>query len=205
MALGTPPPDNLGPMSRDWGRWATDQAKTNAEQIERMGGDASNDGRLNNTTLDSIGVQVTEISSRQSSFTQAEPMTTAPFNGAGTDAPMIVREIQVPRPKDAPRSGWLAVSFDVSQTTDEFSVAFLTIYIDGRVFHKNSVGFPTNLVTPPAWGTNSNISAFTGYIAAPDFGGLLRIELTPGATSGTPLRTITASNFQVTNQYSQKA
>lgn len=199
-----PPLSNLGPMSEPWARWQTDQTVTNALAIERLGGDASNDGRINNSTMDTMASQINEIYQRQSAYTTASPMTTASFNGTGTNAPMIAREIQLARPSDSSRTGWLAVSFDVSQSNSDFSVAFLTLYIDGRAFHKNSVGFPTSLVTPPAWGTNSNISGFTGFTASPNAGGLVRIELTPSSTSGAALRTITASDFQVTHQYSQR-
>lgn len=205
MATTKPPMSNLGPMSEPWGRWQTDQTITNAEAIERLGGDASNDGRINNSTLDVMADQINEIYQRQSAYTEAPSVTTAPFNGTTTSAPMVAREIQLPRPTDQSRSGWLSVSFDLSQSSGDFSVAFFTLYIDGNIFHKNSVSFPTSPVTPPAWTASSNVVGFSGFSASPSSGGLVRIEMTPSANfaSGDGLRTITASNFRVTHQYSQ--
>ena len=201
-----PPPSNLGPMAEPWARWQTDQTVTNAEAIERLGGDASNDGRINNSTLDVMAEQINEIYQRQSAYTDAPSITTAPFNGTDTSAPTVAREIQLPRPTDAARSGWLAVSFDLTQSTADFSVAFFTLYVDGQIFHKNSVSFPTNPVTPAEWAASSNIVGFSGFTASPNSGGLVRIEMTPSANfaSGSGLRTITATNFKVTHQYSQK-
>lgn len=203
--LTTPPPNNLGPMSQEWGRYITVQTRQNAEAIERMGGDASNDGQVNNSTMDQMASQLNEVNQRQSAFTVADSITTAPFNGGGTNAPMVARNIEIPRPADVARSGWLALTFDVSQTTNEFTVAFFTIYIDGNPFHKSSIGFPVSTVTPASWGSGASVSAFTGFVAGPSFGGLVRVEMTGTANFGTVLRTVTASNFQVTNQYSQKA
>jgi len=203
--MATPPPSNLGPMSEPWARFQTDQTLQNATAIERLGGDATNDGRLNNSTLDNMAAQLEEINQRQSGYVTANDITTAPFNGTGTSAPTVAQEIQLPRPTDTRRSGWLAVTFDVSQSTADFGTAFLTIYIDGRVFHKNSVGFPTSTITPPEWASNSNVAGFTGFTAEPSSGGLLRVELTGSASSGAALRTVSARSFQVTYQYSQKA
>lgn len=204
MAIIKPPPPNLGPMSQDWGRYMTEQVQQNAVAIERLGGDASNDGRVNNSTLDTMTSQLEEIGQRQSGYVTAAPITTAAFNGTGTSAPMVAREIQLPQPSDFPRAGWLAITFDVAQSTTDFGVGFFTIYVDGRIFHKNSVGFPRSDITPPEWAGNSNIAGFTGFTAEPGAGGLVRVEMTGSASAGAGLRTITASDFQVTYQYSQR-
>lgn len=199
-----PPLSNLGPMSEPWARWITDQTQQNEIAIERLGGDASNDGRANNSNMDLMASQINEIYQRQSGLVVGADMQTAQFNGTGTNAPMVAQNIQLPRPTDAERSGWLAVGFDVSQTNSEFGSAFLTLYIDGVAFHKNSIGFPTSLVTPASWGVNSNINGFTGFTANPGSGGLVRIELTPQSTSGSALRRVNATNINVTYQYSQR-
>lgn len=200
--MTTFPMSNLGPQSEPWARAITDQVRQNATAIERLGGDASNDGRVNNSTMDQISAQLNEINQRQASLTTADPITTPSFGSGGSAS--ASRDIQIPRPGDVARTGWLALSFDVSQSNSDFGATFVTVYLDGSIFYKTSVGFPTSNVTPASWGANINISAFTAFTATPTSGGLLRVEITGTASSGAA-RTVTASNFRATAQYSQAA
>ena len=98
-----PPLSNLGPMSEPWGRFITEQTLTNAEGIERLGGDATNDGRINNSTLDLMASQINELYQRQSAIVTSPDLQTPPFDNTGVTFSASVN-IQLPRPTDAARA-----------------------------------------------------------------------------------------------------
>lgn len=198
-----PPLSNLGPMSEPWARWQTDQVVQNASAIEQLGGDASNDGRINNSAFDNLAGQIKELNARQSSTIFDSNLTTAAFteNGVVTSTS---RNIQLPRPVDAQRIGWVSLSCTPSLSAALDSTVFVTFSIDGRAFYRSSIALPNAGSTPAGW-TTFSFQGATGFTATPTSGGLLTILLEARGLAFAPgSRTATLSGISATSAYSQK-
>lgn len=199
MSITTPPPSNLGPMSEPWARFRTAQAIQNAEAIESMGGDASNDGRINNSAMDNMAFQINELQDRQSGFVTVPDEAVPLSSGIGT----ITVSIQLPR-TDVTRVGWVAVQFTATTNTAAQTGIYGSFDIDGRVFHRDSRAVPSQALEPASWNGAKAITGYTGFVASPDGGGLVRLTLQYEAI-GTGARTVTFSGIQATYQYGQRA
>ena len=199
-----PPLSNLGPMSEPWGRFITEQTVTNAEAIERLGGDARNDGRINNSAIDNLASQIKELSARQATISTGANLTTPTFNQTGTTV-SATRTIQLPRPSDGARMGWLAVSGDPSLSASLDSTVFVTFSIDGREFYRSSIGLPAASALPSGW-DNFTFQGATGFQASPSSGGTLTILLQArGLSFATGNRTASLTGITATAAYAQRA
>lgn len=197
----TAPPNNLGPYSQPWGDWISQQVVQNATQIERLGGDSTNDGVQNNSALDQIANQIQELQARQSGLVIVpDASLNVPGNG-GTSS--ITIPVQVPRPADAPRIGWLSVQFTAAATTSDSTEIFGSFSLDGNVFHRDSRYVPTENLEPPSWNGNKALTGYTGFVAAPTSGGDLSIVVEGISSFGASSRLINLSNIRVTYQYGQ--
>lgn len=201
LELTTPPRSNLGPMAEPWARWATEQAQQNAQAIERMGGDASNDGRLNNSTMDTMASQIKELQARQSGLVLASPVSTSSFS-AGIQT--ITVEIQVPRPTDFARIGWLSVQFTAVNSNANQSEVYGSFALDGSVFHRDSRSVPTTNFEPSSWNGQKAITGYTGFTATPSSGGVVTLTLQAEAAFSSGARVVTFQDIQLTYQYGQK-
>lgn len=198
-----PPVGNMGPMAEPWRRWAEDQALTNARAIESLGGDASNDGRSGNSQMDTFSSQINELYQRQSARTTNPGFSSDPLPPSSSQT--ITRSLQLPRPTDTNRNGWLSITMNGSSTnTTDFSVWFISLYCDNRLFHRNSISFPIGTSSPPSWRDRANITAYTGFVAGPSAGGLVTIEAIAQTQAGGATRTLTISDIDITSQYSQR-
>lgn len=201
LELKTPPRSNLGPMSEPWARDITDQVQQNAIAIERMGGDATNDGRINNSTMDTLASQITELQQRQSGIVQAANVSTPSFS---TGIQTINVNIQLPRPTDAPRVGWVSVQFTATNSNANQSEVYGSISIDGAVFHRDSRSVPSTNFEPASWGGQKAITGYTGFVASPNSGGLITLVLQAEVAFSTGARVVNFQNIQATYQYGQK-
>lgn len=198
-----PPIGNLGPMAEPWRRWAEGQAITNAKAIESLGGDATNDGRANNSQMDTFSSQINELYQRQSSLTTDPGFSSDLLAPSSSQA--ISRSIQIPRPTDGTRAGWLSITMNGSSSnTTDFSVLFLSFSCDGVLFHRNSISFPIGTSSPLSWRDKANVTAYTGFSASPTSGGLITIDAVAQTQSGGAPRAIIASDIRITSQYSQR-
>lgn len=199
-----PPLSNLGPMSEPWGRFITEQTLTNAEGIERLGGDAANDGRINNSALDLMASQINELYQRQSAIVTSPDLQTPPFDNTGVTFSASVN-IQLPRPTDAARTGWVALNCNPTVEPALFTAVFVTFSIDGRMFYRSSMGLPPSDSAPVGW-NNASFSGATGFDASPSSGGVLRVLLEAyGSPFGDPgLRTASLRNISATVAYGQR-
>lgn len=202
--MNRPPLSNLGPMAEPWARWITDQTQTNATAIEQLGGDASNDGRINNSSMDLMASQINELYQRQSAIVTSPDLYTPAFNNTGVTFSASVN-IQLPRPTDAARSGWLALNCNPTVAPALFTAVFVTFSIDGRMFYRSSMGLPPSDSAPVGW-NNASFSGATGFDASPSSGGVLGILLEAyGSPFGDPgLRTASLQNISATVAYGQK-
>lgn len=200
----TPPPSNLGPMSQPWAGWITDQTVTNRDAIESLGGDASNDGRINNSALDTLAGNIKELYERQSQNLILPNVTTPSFNNSGATVTATLSH-QLPRPTDSSRIGWMALNASPSVSPAVTSTVFVTYSMDGAIFYRSSIFLPVADSTPSGW-NNMTFFAATGFVGSPTSGGLLEITLqayglvTGAATS----RTASLSNITATLAYGQK-
>jgi len=188
-------------MSEPWARFQTDQTIRHAEVIESMGGDASNDGRINNSVMDSMASQIEDLSARQSGIVQTGDIYTAPFT---TGSQFAVATLQIPRPTDSARAGWVAAQFTARNNTSRQTEVYATFLMDGRIFHRDSRSVPTTNFEPSSWNGDKALTGYTGFIAFPATGGTLTIELQAEAafdTSGP--RTITFADIRASYQYGQ--
>lgn len=204
MTVLRPPLSNLGPMSEPWARWQTDQTIANAEAIERLGGDASNDGRINNSTLDTLASQITELYNRQASNLLLSTLTTPSFNESGATV-SASRTVQLPAPTDGLRTGWLAFNASPTLSPVRTSSVFITLSIDSRVFYRSSLFLPVADSTPTGW---NNVTFFgsTGFSASPTSGGSLTILLEAYGLVGGDVgsRTASLTNMSATVAYGQR-
>ncbi|QZD97645.1 hypothetical protein SEA_PLATTE_52 [Microbacterium phage Platte] len=194
-----PPPSNLGPLSEPWGREITRQVQANREAIQRLGGDLSNDGSLNNSTLDQIAYQINELQQRQSGIVAVAPFSTATFS---TGSVTNVVTIQVPRPAQN-RYCTVSLQFTATNSNANQTEVYATMEIDGTVFHRDSRSVPTQNLEPASWGGQKALTGFTGFIAGPNGGGLLRLTLQAENALSTGARFVTYSNIQANYQYGQ--
>lgn len=203
MTLTTPPPSNLGPQAEPWGRWILDQVQQNARQIEILGGDSTNDGIQNNSTLTQIASQINELQARQSGLVlQEDVFLTVPGNG-GTASTTV--QIQVPRPTDISRIGWLSVQFTAEARSSDSTEIFGSFSIDGLVFHRDSRYVPTENLEPASWNGDKALTGYTGFVASPGGGGAVSITLEAISSTGTGSRQVKFKNIRVTYQYGQSA
>lgn len=199
--INTPPPSNLGPQAEPWARWIQGQVEQNARQVEILGGDSTNDGIQNNSILTQIGNQIKELQARQSGLIQGDSVTlNVPGNG-GTASTTI--NLQVPRPVDVSRIGWLSVQFTAEARSADSTEIFGSFSLDGVVFHRDSRYVPTENLEPASWNGNKALTGYTGFVASPGGGGSLEITLEAIASTGTGTRQVRFSNIRVTYQYGQ--
>lgn len=203
-ATTRPPVGNMGPLAEPWRRWAEEQAITNAQAIDSLGGDASNDGRSNNAQMDLFSRQINELYQRQASLTSDPGFSSNPLPPSSSQT--ITKTIQLPRPTDTSRNGWLSVTMNALQynNTTDFSVVFISLYCDNRLFHRNSVSFPIGSNTPTTWRDAANVTAYTGFVAGPDSGGTVTMEIVFQTQAGGATRTLGISDILITSQYSQR-
>ncbi|AXC36164.1 hypothetical protein SEA_MUSETTA_60 [Microbacterium phage Musetta] len=202
MTLITPPPSNLGPQSEPWGRYITDQVRQNATAIERLGGDTTNDGIQNNSSLDGLASQINELYQRQSGLIFNPDVVSGSIPGNGGTSTSTIN-IQVPRPTDKERIGWLSVQFTARANSADSTEIFGSFSLDGLVFHRDSRYVPTENLEPASWNGDKALTGYTGFRASPSSGGLLSLNLEAIASTGAGARTVTYANIRVTYQYGQ--
>lgn len=185
-------------MSEPWARWRTNQAVKNAEAIESMGGDASNDGRINNSTMDQMTHQIGELQARQSGFVFANDALLSLTSGIATTTVAI----QLPM-SDVTRVGWVSVQFTARTSNSLSTGVYGSMVMDGRVFHRDSRAVPTANLEPASWNGEKAITGYTGFRAGASFGGLITLTLQAEALD-TGARTITFSGIQASYQYGQR-
>lgn len=202
MTLTTPPPSNLGPLSEPWGRWITDQTRQNAVAIERLGGDATNDGIQNSSQFDGLASQINELYQRQSGLLTIADRVSGSIPGNG-GSNRIQIPIQIPRPSDAERIGWLSVQFTARANSADSTEVFGSFSLDGEVFHRDSRYVPTENLEPASWNGDKALTGYTGFRASPTSGGLLNLDLEATSSTGASARTVKYTNIRVTYQYGQ--
>lgn len=195
----TPPPSNLGPLSEPWGREITRQVQEARTALQRLGGDFSNDGSLNNSTLDNIAYQINELQQRQSGVVSIPDFTSATFSSGSVTN---VVTIQIPRPAQN-RYGTVSVQFTATNSNSAQTEVYATMEIDGTVFHRDSRSVPTQNLEPASWGGQKALTGFTGFVAGPSGGGLVRLTLQAENAFSSGSRFVTYSNIQANYQYGQ--
>ena len=199
--MSNPPPSNLGPQSEPWARDITAQVQQNAIAIERLGGDASNDGRINNSAFDNIAYQINELEQRQTGIVR-NPDVTTPVISSGSTVTTVT--LQIPRP-DIKRIGWATVQFTATNSNNLQTEVYATFSMDGTVFHRDSRSVPTQNLEPASWNGQKALTGYTGFIAEPGSGGTITLTLEAEVALSTGARSVTYSNIQVTYQYGQAA
>lgn len=186
-------------MSEPWARDITAQVQQNAEAIERLGGDASNDGRINNSVMDTISYQINEIQARQSG-TLSHPDVVSPTFGSGSVSQSIA--LQIPRPPEN-RIGWVSVQFTATNSNSLQTEVYASMLMDGLVFHRDSRSVPTQLFEPASWGGAKALTGYTGFTAGPGGGGTISLVLEAEAALSSGARFVTYSNIKAVYQYGQ--
>lgn len=197
--MNIPPPSNLGPLSEPWGREITKQVQENRIAIQRLGGDFSNDGSLNNSTLDNIAYQINELRQRQAGIVTSADFSSATFS-SGTVTNVVT--LQIPRP-DVPRVGTVSLQFTATNSNSNQTEVYASMEIDGTVFHRDSRSVPTQNLEPASWGGQKALTGFTGFTATPTSGGTLRLTLQAEAALSTGSRSVRYFNIQANYQYGQ--
>lgn len=187
-------------MSEPWGREITQQVQANATAIQRLGGDFSNDGSVNNSTLDNIAYQINELQQRQSGVVFHPDVQTASFT-----QPQLVTNtltLQIPAP-DVPRVGWVALQFTAVNSNNLQTEVYASFEMDGTVFHRDSRAIPSRNLEPASWDGQKAITGYTGFTADQGGGGRIRMTLQAEAALSSGARTVTYMNIQANYQYGQ--
>lgn len=196
----TPPASNLGPLSEPWAREITEQVQANRTAIQRLGGDFSMDGSLNNSSLDNIAYQINELQQRRSGVVTADALTTSSFTSPNSVTNVIT--LQIPRP-DVPRVGTVSVQFTAQGSNSLQTEVYGSFAVDGLVFHRDSRTVPTQNFEPSSWNGLKAITGYTGFTATPTSGGTLVLTLQSEAIFSTGARTVTYTGIQANYQYGQ--
>lgn len=200
MSASIPPPRNLSPLAEPWGDWITQQTLQNREAIDRLGGDISNDGMLNNASSDLMADQIQELYERS---TQSVPgigsIATANFT---TGTVFATQSFQLPRP-NVPRAAWVSVSCVPYQSSAIDSAVFVTMDLDGTVFYRNSLALPGGLTTPPNW-LNASMVGYCSYQAQPEAGGVITILLQASGFTGGGSHNVELVNIDATVNFGQR-
>ena len=195
------PPSNLGPLSQPWGDEITRQTLANERAIQRLGGDFSVDGSLNNSTLDSITNQIRELQQRQFGIVTAPDFTTASFTNPNSVTNSVT--LQIPRP-DVPRIGWVSVRFTATNSNALQTEVYGSFSIDGTVFHRDSRTVPSEALEPASWQGQKALTGYTGFTATPSSGGTITLTLQAEAALSSGARIVTYSGIQASYQYGQR-
>lgn len=194
-----PPLSNLSPMAEPWGRDMQERILASGTAIDRLGGSVSNDGRIQNSSMDLMAAQISELYARSSALVRAGNLTTPSF----TDNLVSVSSFVSLPAASVPRLAWVSLSCTPSQTGTDDSVVFVTMLLDGQVFYRNSVGLPAGLAPPPGW-DGATFVGYSGFTSQSGTGNLeLRLQAR-GFSGGAP-RTVTLSGIQATVNFAQKA
>lgn len=197
--MNKPPRRNLSPQADPWGAWAESELIHQSREIDRLGGDISNDGRLNNSSADLIAAQVQELYERSTITLNPGVLTSPAFS---TNSVAATLNFDLPRPK-TPRMAWVSVSAVPFQESTESTAMFITMNLDGRAFYRNSIGLPSGLNTPASW-MNGSMVGYTAYRASPTSGGLITILLQASGYTGGASHTTSLVNIQATVNFGQK-
>jgi hypothetical protein len=197
--LITLPPSNLGPQAEPWGREIAKLTVNNSEAIDRLGGDTSNDGRINNSTMDVMASQINELQQRQSGLVRVNSVQTPTFS-SGTQT--LTVNIQIPRPS-VNRSGWVAVQFTAVNSNANQTEVYGSMSIDGNTFHRDSRAVPSENTEPASWGGEKAITGYSGFVAGPDFGGTITLVLEAEVAFSSGDRFVVFQNIQASYQYGQ--
>lgn len=194
-----PPPSNLGPFSEPWGREITQQVQRNREAIQRLGGDFSNDGSLNNSALEQIAYQIQELQQRQSGSVSFATFSSASFSSGSVTN---VVNLQIPQPATR-RFATVSVQVTATNSNSAQTEVYATMEVDGTVFHRDSRSVPTQNLEPSSWGGQKAITGFTGFTAGPGGGGSIRLTLQAENAFSSGPRFVTYSNILAVYQYGQ--
>lgn len=116
-------------MSEPWGRWIEGEVQNIQRQADRLGLDSSNDGRINNSSMDQMALQINELQARSANGVAAPPMTISVPTGDtwyyGTTT------IALPAPAE-PRWGLFSISATTQSTAEPYSL-YLRAEINGNL------------------------------------------------------------------------
>lgn len=190
-------------MAEPWGRSVDERLDGLDTRLTLLDSGARNSGRMSNSGLDNVASQVAELFARQTHQTVGSDMQTATF-GPLNSPPDVIQTIQLPRPDDAERIGWLAVqaNVDFNGPSGAFSNGFLTYELDGEMVGSFSFALPfVGAATAFAMGYSVSYASF---LASPSVGGQLKIILGGRGLAPAGNRQVTASNIRATVQYGQR-
>ena len=201
--MNRPPMRNLGPNAEPWGRWVDERldALDASDQVANSMSD--NNGRMTSSSIQSIGSQVNELYARQTLYASGHDMATAFFT-TGVSA-TVSQTIQLPRPTDAHRSGWLSVQsiLDLDGPSDAWSSGFLSYYLDDNLIGAFTYGLPF-VGAGIEWFKQGASVSYSSLIASPDFGATLRIDLSGSGAGSASSKRVILSGIQATIQYGQR-
>lgn len=158
---------------------------------------------MSNSGLDNVASQVAELFARQTHQAIGDNMQTATF-GPLSSPPDVVQAIQLPRPDDAERIGWLAVqaNVDFNGPNDAYTSGFLTFELDGDMIGSFTYGLPF-VGAAVSFAMGYSVS-YASFLAAPNRGGELKVILGAQGLATPGTRQVTASNVRATVQYGQR-
>lgn len=190
-------------MAEPWGRSVDERLDGLDTRLTLLDSGGRNSGRMTNSGLDNVASQVAELFARQTHQAIGSNMQTATF-GPTSSPPDVTQAIQLPRPGDADRIGWLAVQANVnfSGPSDAYTDGFLTFELDGDMIGSFTYSLPfVGMTVSFAMGYSVSYASF---LAAPGRGGELKVILGARGLAAPGTRQVTASNIRATVQYGQR-
>lgn len=190
-------------MAEPWGRSVDERLDGLDTRLTLLDSGARNSGRMSNSGLDNVASQVAELFARQTHQVIGNNMQTATF-GPINSPPDVTQTIQLPRPGDADRIGWLAVqaNVDFNGPNDAYTNGFLTFELDGDMIGSFTYSLPFVGATV-SFALGYSVS-YASFLATPSRGGELKVILGARGLAAPGTRQVTASNIRATVQYGQR-
>lgn len=182
--MATPPLRNLSPMSEPWGRWAQEELEDLGRFAQTLGQGVGNDGRAQNSSMDNLSSQISELYARRTSVYDMPDLTTtsqpAPAFGVGTST------VALPGfPDGAPRYGSVSLTATPPPPADPNLGGYYRVTVGSTIIAQGSMNLG-GFSTPP--GFSPTIRA----VASLEMSGTEQIELLCWLTN------FTAGTFSMT-------
>ena len=153
-----PPNRNLSPAAEPWGRYIENEVIALGSALNGMSSGVDSEGRVQNSSMDSLAMQINELNQRQTQTVAAPPINVAV---TGTSWVSTSQDISLPA-SDFTRMAQVSFSgiIDISAPTLP-TTTFLSITVDGAPLFRQSFQVPASASSPPGW-VGGGIGAFGG-------------------------------------------
>lgn len=149
--MSTPPMRNLPPMAEPWGRWGTEELTRLRSDAEALGANSSSDSRSNNSVMDNMSSQLTELYARQLVAVELPSITIAP-TAAGGAWTTRSSSIAAPSPVGGSRYAYVHMSAQIGVAGNaNDNLAAFELRVGSTIMARYSISLFGNVAMPPGF------------------------------------------------------